>query len=427
MRSTVEFTPPRVESAPSCLARVCSSDTRSRRRRTRSNYTVVVTSNGCTTQPSNTITVTVSPAPNATITTASTLTAGAAGTASVATAGTGASYAWTIANGTIDSGNGTRTINYTAGSAGATTVSISVSQPGCSDAKSATVKILPTISTVTPSTGAISGGTAVTIAGSGFQVGGAVTFGGTPATNVVRVSSTTITAKTPAHASGAVNVVVTNPDTLTATRNAVFTYGQQFDPNNDHVVDPADVFYLVNYLFSGGPAPQGGAGMMSGDANGDGVVDPADIFYLVNYLFTSGPSPKAVQPAPSGSVTLGDPIVRDGRTFIPVSVEGNAHAISLRVRGANVIAVRRVSDVKPIFENTPPVNDGGAWLASFGENAVSGVVAEIEVSAAAELELDPALTMLTDQSGTQKASVGNGRLRVVAPASRRPDRRRPGA
>src|SRR6266540_7064922 len=354
MRSTVEFTPPRVESAPSCLARVCSSDTRSRRRRTRSNYTVVVTSNGCTTQPSNTITVTVSPAPNATITTASTLTAGAAGTASVATAGTGATYAWTIANGTIDSGNGTRTINYTAGSAGATTVSISVSQPGCSDAKSATVKILPTISTVTPSTGAISGGTAVTIAGSGFQVGGAVTFGGTPATNVVRVSSTTITAKTPAHASGAVNVVVTNPDTLTATRNAVFTYGQQFDPNNDH------------------------------------VVDPADIFYLVNYLFTSGPSPKAVQPAPSGSVTLGDPIVRDRRTFIPVIVEGNAHAISLRVRGANVIAVRRVSDVKPIFENTPPVNDGGAWLASFGENAVSGVVAEIEVSAAAELELDPA-------------------------------------
>src|SRR6266542_2533145 len=307
MRSTVEFTPPRVESAPSCLARVCSSDTRSRRRRTRSNYTVVVTSNGCTTQPSNTITVTVSPAPNATITTASTLTAGAAGTASVATAGTGASYAWTIANGTIDSGNGTRTINYTAGSAGATTVSISVSQPGCSDAKSATVKILPTISTVTPSTGAISGGT--------------------PATNVVRVSSTTITAKTPAHASGAVNVVVTNPDTLTATRNAAFTYGQQFDPNNDHVVDPADVFYLVNYLFSGGPAPQGGAGMMSGDANGDGVVDPADIFYLVNYLFTSGPSPKAVQPAPSGSVTLGDPIVRDGRTFIPVIMEGNAHAI----------------------------------------------------------------------------------------------------
>src|SRR6266540_2025700 len=387
MRSTVEFTPPRVESAPSCLARVCSSDTRSRRRRTRSNYTVVVTSNGCTTQPSNTITVTVSPAPNATITTASTLTAGAAGTASVATAGTGASYAWTIANGTIDSGNGTRTINYTAGSAGATTVSISVSQPGCSDAKSATVKILPTISTVTPSTGAISGGTAVTIAGSGFQVGGAVTFGGTPATNVVRVSSTTITAKTPAHASGAVNVVVTNPDTLTATRNAAFTYGQQFDPN------------------------------------GDGVVDPADIFYLVNYLFTSGPSPKAVQPAPSGSVTLGDPIVRDGRTFIPVSVEGNAHAISLRVRGANVIAVRRVSDVKPIFENTPPVNDGGAWLASFGENAVSGVVAEIEVSAAAELELDPALTMLTDQSGTQKASVGNGRLRVVAPAGQAPSRR----
>ena len=385
-------------------------------------YTVVQTLSGCTTPASNAIAVTVTPKPDATITTASTLGAGAAGTATVADAGAGATYFWSISNGTVISGNATRSLTFTAGPSGAVSLTANVTAPGCSDFKSATVKILPAISSVVPQVGNITGGTIVTISGSGFQSGAAVFFGSTSATSVIRNSSTSLTATSPAHAAGAVNVVVTNPDTLTATRTGGFTYGgPQFDPNNDHVVDPADVFYLVNYLFTGGPAPTGSAGMMSGDANGDGVVDPADIFYLVNYLFTSGPSPLAVQPAPSGSVTLGDPIVRDGRTFIPVIVEGRPHAISLRVVGAKIVGLRRANDVKPIFEVTRPADDGIAWLVSFGENAVSGIVAEIEVSsAAAELELDPALTMLTDQSGTQKASVGNGRLRVVAPASRRP-------
>ena len=127
----------------------------------------------------------------------------------------------------------------------------------------ANVSILPGVITVSPAGGAVAGGTKVTIAGSGFQVGAAVTFDGTAATNVLRINTTTITATTPAHAAGAVNVVVTNPDNFAATRTNGFTYlTQQFDPNNDHAIDPADVFYLVNYLFSGGPAPQGQAGMM---------------------------------------------------------------------------------------------------------------------------------------------------------------------
>jgi hypothetical protein len=44
-----------------------------------------------------------------------------------------------------------------------------------------------------------------------------VTFGGTAATNVTVVSSTQITAITPAHATGAVTVTITNPDGQSAT------------------------------------------------------------------------------------------------------------------------------------------------------------------------------------------------------------------
>jgi hypothetical protein len=82
----------------------------------------------------------------------------------------------------------------------------------------------PTISSVTPNNGPASGGTAVTIAGTKFISGATVSFGGVAASNVVIVSATQITATTPAHAGGAVNVVVTNPDTQTATLPGGFTY-----------------------------------------------------------------------------------------------------------------------------------------------------------------------------------------------------------
>jgi hypothetical protein len=114
---------------------------------------------------------------------------------------------------------------------------------------------------------------------------------------VVVVNSTTITATAPPHAAGAVDVVVTNPDNYYARLASSFTYSAQiFDPNGDHTIDPADVFYLINYVFGGGPLPQGAAGTLSGDANGDGVVDPADVFYIVNYVYGSGAAPLSLQP-----------------------------------------------------------------------------------------------------------------------------------
>jgi glucose/arabinose dehydrogenase len=58
------------------------------------------------------------------------------------------------------------------------------------------------------------------------------------------------------------------------------------DVNGDGNTDSADAFYLVNHIFSGGPAPVAG-----GDVNGDGVVDADDVDYLVAYLLGRGPTP----------------------------------------------------------------------------------------------------------------------------------------
>lgn len=66
-----------------------------------------------------------------------------------------------------------------------------------------------TLSGVSPSLGAASGGTGVTLTGVGLTGATGVTFGGTAATSVNVVNSTTVTAVTPAHAAGAVDVVIT--------------------------------------------------------------------------------------------------------------------------------------------------------------------------------------------------------------------------
>jgi hypothetical protein len=57
--------------------------------------------------------------------------------------------------------------------------------------------------------------------------------------------------------------------------------------NKNGAVDVADVFYLINNLFAGGPPP-----VCSGDVNADGTTDIGDVFYLINYLFAGGPAPK---------------------------------------------------------------------------------------------------------------------------------------
>lgn len=92
----------------------------------------------------------------------------------------------------------------------------------------------PTVSSITPNTGLVTGGTSVIIAGTGFMTGATVTLGGTAATSVVVVSSTSITAITPAHIVGAVNIVVTNLDSQTGTLTNGFTYTSP--PNPDPTV-----------------------------------------------------------------------------------------------------------------------------------------------------------------------------------------------
>jgi len=69
----------------------------------------------------------------------------------------------------------------------------------------------PTFSYISPTSGPAAGGTAVTLTGSGFTGATGVNFGGVPGTSVTVVSAGQITAVTPAHAAGVVDVTVSTP------------------------------------------------------------------------------------------------------------------------------------------------------------------------------------------------------------------------
>jgi plastocyanin len=80
------------------------------------------------------------------------------------------------------------------------------------------------LSAIAPALGATTGGLGVTITGSGFAAGAAVSIGGAPATNIAIASATSITATTPAHAAGTVDIVVTNPDGQSGRLSNGFNY-----------------------------------------------------------------------------------------------------------------------------------------------------------------------------------------------------------
>jgi hypothetical protein len=91
-------------------------------------------------------------------------------------------------------------------------------------------------------------------------------------------------------------------DTVTASVDAggvvvelsqrpVITYYRcgDIDGNLADLVDIADLVYLVDYMFNGGPEPPI-PGAVDVDGSG-GELNIADLVYLVDFMFNDGPSP----------------------------------------------------------------------------------------------------------------------------------------
>ena len=166
------------------------------------------------------------------------------------------------------------------------------------------VNTAPTVASLTPANGPIAGGTAVTITGTNFVSGATVSFGGTAATGVTVVSSTSITATAPAHAAGAVDLVVTNPNGQNGTLSNGYTYNA-----------PADFTITATALSPAMVAP-------GGSATSNITLTGMNGFSGTVTLSCSSISP-VVSPAPTC-------------TFSPASITGSGKStLTVRTTAAN--------------------------------------------------------------------------------------------
>lgn len=148
----------------------------------------------------------------------------------------------------------------------------------------------PSVTAVSPVSGPASGGTLVTLTGTGFSGATLVKFGSEPAA-VISLSDTRITVISPAHASGAVDVLVTtSAGTSQASPTARFTYAglpavTGLTPDHGPAVGGTTVT-ITGTDFSGATAVRFGA-------------SPATSFVVV-----SATTITAVTPAGSGTVPV---------------------------------------------------------------------------------------------------------------------------
>ncbi len=157
----------------------------------------------------------------------------------------------------------------------------------------------PFIASVAPGQGTIVGGTPITISGAYFTGATSVTIGGAPVTNMIVVSSTTITAVTPAHAAGSVSITITTPSRTTTFPNA-FSYASSsilsIVPNMGVVGGGALITISGNYLGGATSVTIGGA-----PATNLVVVSPTTIT-AVTPTGTLGPADVVVT-TPAGTLT----------------------------------------------------------------------------------------------------------------------------
>jgi hypothetical protein len=156
-------------------------------------------------------------------------------------------YTWSLMGGQLPSGLGlqasTGKISGTPSQAGAFTFSVQVKDSSghtASGTLSANIApaSAPVISSVSPKSGSTAGGTTVTIAGSNFQAGAAVLFGGIAASSATVSGATQIHAVTPAHIAGTVDVTVRDPNGESSTLSSSFAYSASSTPPTISGVSP---------------------------------------------------------------------------------------------------------------------------------------------------------------------------------------------
>lgn len=221
----------------------------------------------------------------------------------------------------------------------------------------------PSISSVSPNAGPTTGGTAITVNGSNFSTGATISFGGTAASGVSYVSSTQLKATTPAHATGAVSVQVTNSDGTSTTLANAFTYGSTtFSVNSvSPISGPADGGTTVT--ISGSNFQSGASVTFGGLAASSVTVSNSNTIQATTPAHSSGSATVTVTNTNGQSATL-----TSGFTFHSVDLVWSAPTSSpVSITGYNVY--RALSSTGPFgrLNGSTPLAD-----TSYSDGSVQG-------------------------------------------------------
>jgi hypothetical protein len=214
----------------------------------------------------------------------------------------------------------------------------------------------PTVTSLSPTGGPAAGGTSVTITGTNFTGATAVTFGGTAASAFTVTSATTITATAPAHAAGAVNIVVTTPAGDSATgAGSAYTYAQP----------PVQTTPTITALSpTGGPATGGTTVTITGTSFSGATAVTFGGTAASSFTVGSATSISAVAPAGSGAV---DVVVTTPAGASPVT------AASRYTYAAPPLSAPTVTGVAPATGPTA----GGTAITITGTNFASGATVAV--------------------------------------------------
>lgn len=130
---------------------------------------------------------------------------------------------------------------------------------------------------VIPDNALASGGATVQIIGESFQKGITVTFDGIEADNVVLVSDTELSVTVPPGARGVAELVVTNPDSRSASIQFKYIDFPPWDVNKDGIVN---IFDMVSVASQFNQSGQG----LTGDINADGTVNVFDLVLVASHF-----------------------------------------------------------------------------------------------------------------------------------------------
>ena len=283
-----------------------------------------------------------------------------------------------------------------AGSAGSKTVTVTTPGGVATASNAFTYHAVPTVTTVSPSTGPVAGGTTLTITGTNLSGTTSVSVGGVSAASFSVVSVTQVTAVTPAGNAGVKNLTLTTPGGVVTVTNA-FTYFA--------------IPTIASIAPVSGPAAGGTAFTITGTS-----------FTGTTSVTVGGIGASSVVVASSTSITAVTPAGVPGVATVAVTTPGGAAVSS---QSFTFIGLPTISSVGP--NGGPPaggtaITIAGTYFDGASSVTIGGVAASsvVVVSSSIITAVTPANTggvksvVVTTPGGTATAVAGFAYLNTPA-------------